>query len=256
MTLVSSGTYREQYATDYKYIFNINCLNDFNKVMEYDHTASLFKNNHRANENFINSNCIMLDFDNGALSVDDFSNEYKDIEWYLATSKSHNKEKNGKTEPRYHIYLPIPLVDDYEKYSLMIISAQEYFKTADTACKNPSRFFNGNNEADRITKYNNGKCILYFIKDIYNQLKEKKQKEETRYNENMFINTNEKWLKYINKVLINEDLSVGNRNNVLTSIAGLCKKHNFSIDALYYANTFIGLGDREFNNIVKLFNRG
>jgi hypothetical protein len=196
----------------------------------------------------------MLDFDNEALTVKDFYKEYKYIEWYLATSKSHNKEKNRKIEPRYHIYLPIPLIEDYEKYSLMIISAQEYFMTADTACKNPSRFFNGNKESKCL--YNNGKCILYFIKDISNQLKENKQKETTKNNENMFIETSGQWKNYINTVLINDDITVGNRNNVLTRIAGLCKKHNFSIDALYYANSFIGLGDREFNNIVKLFNKG
>jgi len=251
MTLVSSGTYRDQYATDYKYVYEINSLEDFKKIMDYDHSASLFKDNYRANVNFIKSNTIMLDFDNNALSVKDFYYKYKNIDWYLATSKSHNKEKNGKTEPRYHIYLPIPITDDFEKYSLMILSAQTYFKTADPACKNPSRFFNGNKEAKCL--YNQGECIFDYIGDIYEQEKKEKQKRETVTSNNDYING--QWINYINKVLINEDLSVGGRNNLLTNLTGLCKKHNFPVDALYYANSFIGLDDREFNNIVKLYNK-
>jgi hypothetical protein len=252
MTLTSNGGYRNLYNTDYKYVLNIKTIDEFKKAMDYDNCAVLFKDNHRMNDNFIKSNCIMLDFDIGALPVKDFYYKYKYINFYLATSKSHNKEKNGKTEPRYHIYLPIPIVEDRQKYAYMILSAMDYFKTADSACKDSSRFFNGNKESKVL--YNNGKCILYFIKDIYQKIKNEKTTAETSVFNNIVDCNN--WQNYINTILQNEDITNGNRNRVLCSIAGCCKKHNFSVDALYYANAFIGLEDREFNNIVKLYYKG
>ena len=221
MTLVCSGTYRNKFETNYKFILDIKTLDIFKRVMKSDHTASKFKNNHRANDNFLKSNSIMLDFDNEALPIDEFNNKYKDIEYYLATSKSHNKEKSGKIEPRYHIYLPIPMIESKEKYSLMIKATQIYFETADEACKDVSRFFYGNKESQCL--YNNGKCILYFILGIYQNLKKKKETQNVKYEyqalSNYDVGYND-YTYYINKVLMNEDKSVGNRNNLLTKLAG------------------------------------
>jgi hypothetical protein len=253
MTLISSGDLRNENNTNYKYVLNIKSVDEFKIVVSKDHTAALFKNNHRKTENFIKSNCIMLDFDNGVLPVKEFYHKYKEIEFYLATSKSHNKDKHGIIEPRYHLYLPIPIVEDRQKYADMILSCMDFFKTADTACKNVDRFFYGNPESKVL--YNDGKCILYFIKDIYDR--------ETSIKKEVFSNIkqwcydrmpcNNEWQNYINYILQNNDITNGNRNNVLCQIAGLCKKHNFSVDAMYYANSFIGLEDREFNNILKLY---
>ena len=199
----------------------------------------------------------MLDFDKNTLPIEDFCNKHKDIDFYLATSKSHNKEKDGKIESRYHIYCEIPLTDNCEHYSLLIKSAQAYFETADPACKDVSRYFNGNTESKVL--YNNGKSIIDFIQETYNELREKRENEVIK-NEIIKINSdntaqNYNYMIYINKVLKDTDYSKGNRNNVLTQLAGLSKKNNFPVDALYYANEFIGLGDREFNNIIKLYNK-
>lgn len=100
---------------------------------------------------------------------------------------------------------------------------------------------------------------MYFIKEIYDRIK-------NNNNDSVYgtikkwcydrMPCNDKWQKYINRILQNEDITNGNRNNVLCSIAGLCKKHNFSVDALYYANSFIGLNEKEFNNILKLYYKG
>ena len=136
----------------------------------------------------------------------------------------------------------------------MIKAALAYFETADRACKDVSRFFNGNTESQCL--YNNGKCILYFIVDIYKQMKAekgngdiKRQCQELCFN----ANTYNDYTRYIDKVLFYEDTSIGNRHTLLCKIAGYCKKHYFSTDALYYANSFVGLEDKEFNNIVKLY---
>jgi hypothetical protein len=156
---MTSNNYRNKTETYYGLSLNIKSVDDFKIVVSKDHTAALFKNNYRNSENFVKANCILLDFDNGALPVKDFYHKYKEIEFYLATSKSHNIEKNGRIQPRYHIYLPIPIVADKQKYENMILSCMEYFKTADAACKNVDRFFTAIPNQKYYTITENVYCI-------------------------------------------------------------------------------------------------
>lgn len=262
MTLVSSGRTRSIDPEGYKFVFNINSVNDFEKIKSYDHTASLFKNNYRNNNNFLKTNVLMLDFDEKTLSIDDFINKHKEIEFYLATSKSHNKEKNGKVEPRYHIYLPIPLIDDYEKYSGMIKATQKYFESCDTACKDPSRYFNGNPEAEIF--YNGGDCILRYILEIYKNLKiEKDEKVETEKSNNAihkyFIENSKPMFKdeYYKKIIYKElntnDHEKGARSNFFTHLTGVCRIRNVPTKYIYFANNFVGLPEKEIDAIVSRY---
>lgn len=264
-TLVSSGTYRNHYATEYKYILNITNLADFEKASEYDHTASLFKNNRRANKNFLKANCIMLDFDENAISIDDFIKKYKTICFYLATSKSHNKEKNGKIEPRYHIYLPIPLTDDYESYSLMIKAAQIYFESCDVACKDVSRYFNGNIEAECF--YNEGNCILNYLTGTIERLKEKRQAQESQQaklsQQRTIANceiceddTDAYYQSLCVNHYMNNEVREGNRNQYMCRFVGLCDYKKIPIKWVYYQNKKVGLPENELKEIIERYYKG
>ena len=50
----------------------VRTLEQLFRVSEKDHTAGRFQNNHRSVDDFISSNCIMGDLDNGETDNEDF----------------------------------------------------------------------------------------------------------------------------------------------------------------------------------------
>jgi hypothetical protein len=259
--LMSSWTYRDKTATDYFIEKKVKNMDDFNKIMKFDHCMSKFKNNYRKDSNYVCNNAIMLDFDDNALEIDAFIERYKPIEFYLATSKSHNKDKHGKIEPRYHIYLPLRKeITDITEYRLVMESTMDFFKTTDTNCKNASRYFNGNREPDRITSYNNGKSITDFIQDIYNgKLKTlENQKKNESLLKQMYIDlpsNNEDCKRYVEYKIKDYGVHEGSRNIFMCHLAGCCKAKRMPVrESLLHANAKIGLPDDEVETIIKYYN--
>jgi hypothetical protein len=237
MTLSFGASAQDRFNTIYKYVINIKGLDDFKKFIGFDHCAGVFRDGknskgvlkqaHRCERDWIKSDVLMLDFDENALPIDQFMTLYKKYGFYLATSKSHLKEKNGVIGPRYHVYFPIREYDNRGQYKLLLKKLHKFFNQAcDRQCSDASRFFNGNSNAKLY--YNEGVSIEYDIADIeisenesisnYIPTKEViKDDEEYLGNESSFYTDNGNYKEsYIcGKMILSEQFFDGIRNDVI-----------------------------------------
>ena len=86
----------------------ITSLAQFAEVVRYDVAGSEFNHNYRGKHNFLRSDVLIFDVDNDGqdqnywdnqdnwLTVAKFQQLFEDYEWLIATSFSHQKEKNGR----------------------------------------------------------------------------------------------------------------------------------------------------------------
>ena len=75
------------------------------KVAFYDHIAGEFKDNRRKNENFISTDCIIMDCDNDDCEVPLLPEAFKNIKCIIVFSRNNDKPKGDKPpRKRYHIY--------------------------------------------------------------------------------------------------------------------------------------------------------
>ena len=101
---------------------------DFMAVIEKDHVTAKFTNFYRKNDNFEESDCIVMDNDNDHsenpddwIGMQDFADAIPDCSVIIAPSKSHMKEKGGKpARPRFHAYFPTALITDKKQYELFV----------------------------------------------------------------------------------------------------------------------------------------
>lgn len=158
MTKMTLYRNNKKQAESYTY-YNIKCtiesLSDLQDAALYDHVSCAYKNNHRANEDFISADCVMMDLDNSHSddpedwkTMDDVAEAFPDVEFYYIESRNHMKaKKNGKGElkearPKYHIYFPCgQLVKDPEQYELLKGRIGALFPYFDTKCKDIAHFF-------------------------------------------------------------------------------------------------------------------
>ena len=112
-------------------------------------SAQRFKDGHRSAANSIGvQNTLWLDFDDG-LSIEQAKERFKDYWYVIYTSMNHQKDKHGKVCDRFRVVLKVkePMPKDKNKY-------QEVMKRiitdlgADEACKDYSRYYRGNSEAE------------------------------------------------------------------------------------------------------------
>lgn len=164
--------------SDYPFLAHIESINDLKKVVIYDIVGAKYKNNHRGKDNFIESNCILLDIDNDhtedkSLHVDHnvlAASIMPDVEFYANTSKSHNKWKdNYSPRPREHFMFPLSKsITSADEYSALKDKICEYFPFFDNKAKDSARFLAGNIETE--VYYHSGSITIdEYIKDLENE---------------------------------------------------------------------------------------
>lgn len=133
MTLYRNDKKQAESYTYYNKKCVIESLSDLQNTALYDHVSCAYKNNHRSKEDFISSDCVMMDLDNSHSddpddwkTINDVAEAFSDVEFYYIESRNHMKaKKNGKGElkearPKYHIYFPCgQLVEDSDQYELL-----------------------------------------------------------------------------------------------------------------------------------------
>ncbi len=114
-------------------------LTDF--IKHNDYSLGVFKDGHRKASNFIKAEAIGLDFD-GGLSLKDAYDLFWDYKHIIATTKSHQKEKNGTVDDRFRVilFLEEPITDK-DVYKATVKDLIEKFPQADPACTDASRFW-------------------------------------------------------------------------------------------------------------------
>lgn len=185
---------------------------------KYNYSFAQYKNKHRTKTNATGEvNAIALDIDDGwsMKEAEEFLKE-KNIKALIATTKSHQKAKNGVVCDRFRIVMPLsePIKVDDDKYSNMMIHIHQFFdEKPDSACKDISRFYFGNNGE---YKYLDGKAIngKSFI------VKENEVKYIPNIPSDKSISGVKKWAT--------ENYTEGQRNRVIYWAGGALKKKGLS----------------------------
>lgn len=127
-------------------------------IKKYCYSSCTYHNGHRHKDNVKSlGNVLIYDFDDGKiplLSMKKFM-ENNQLTSAIFTTKSHQKEKNGKPAvDRYRLFIPFSSVftlplEKYSNFYMYIAELLNIKDAIDTACKNPSRSFYPNpNQAE------------------------------------------------------------------------------------------------------------
>ena len=174
-----------------------------------NYSAGTFKDNHRNKDNYLGSqDLIIFDIDGGmTLNIAKaFFSQWKSI---IATTKSHNIEKNGIICDRFRIILlpNVKLEMDSEKYSQFMKNIIAKLSIpADMSCTDSSRFYFGSENSEVWYSESNNRF------DISCCIPETKREREQR--ERYESNKNIKSVSGVDKYFLQE-MSNGNRNNML-----------------------------------------
>ncbi|MDR1703522.1 MAG: DUF5906 domain-containing protein [Clostridiales bacterium] len=145
----------------------------------FDHVCAAYKNSHRANSDFIESNCLPLDLDNAPSnpkaedtppelwkSPEDVRAAFPGVIFYTVTSRNHLKPKDGRLpRPKHHYYFPIDTVTDAEDYAAMKRRAWKHFPYFDDNALCAARFFFGTEEP-KVEYYDGEISIAEFLRGL------------------------------------------------------------------------------------------
>lgn len=175
MKLYTSNQYQNAENTYYPNAVEITDAETLRLSVGLDHVAAQYQNNRRKNDNFIVSDCLMMDVDNapakGApdipseewVDLDKIAADLPGVEFYAATSRSHMKEKDGRpARPKYHIYFPITPVTDATMYRSLKVGLQRFYPYFDRNAADSARFFYGNRDA-QITHIPGTRTVADYI---------------------------------------------------------------------------------------------
>lgn len=117
----------------------------------FDHVAASYKENKRSNDTFLESDCLMLDFDNTHSEKEedwvtpfDVAMEFPGVSFIAVFSRNHMKEKNGAAaRPKFHAYFPVPRFTDVKAYSEFKRKFYQAYPFFDSNALDGARFFFG-----------------------------------------------------------------------------------------------------------------
>lgn len=226
----------------------------------------IFIDNYRKSENYIKgmTNCIILDFDNG-YTREEFKKK-ANFAYAIGTTKSHNKNKNGKTCERFRVIIPTETAIslDSNSYADLMLGVFDIFPGADKACKDTARAYSGyiNSEVDLVygEYFDWEKPYKQKLeqKEIIRRWDEKERKTKIApemdgtksdwYRENWLSDKMRDKLRF-------EEKFAGGRNNTIYSIARYFKEDvqltsEEIIEAVHWMNTQ-DLPEMEIKSILK-----
>lgn len=110
------------------------------------YSFSTYKDNYRNKKNFLSMRCLGLDIDNDKngqqLSLDEAKEVFKDYKCVIATTRSHQKEKNGLTVDRFRVILFFENdITDAKVFLRTWFDLKSKFPAMDPACKDESRYW-------------------------------------------------------------------------------------------------------------------
>lgn len=139
----NSGSHSGWVARDFRN------LDEFRELVKGDHCPAIFITGYRSNDNFQSCDFIFGDVD-GGLTIEQFHEVFRGVEYYIATSKSHRKAK--KTAPacdRFHAFFPLgDPITDKETMSRKLKTLVKVYPFFDKAAKDPARFLHGFRETE------------------------------------------------------------------------------------------------------------
>ena len=134
----------------------INNAEEMAKAISFDHVCGEFKNNRRSKENFISSDCIVMDCDNDHsekkpdwIRPEDVTTVLSDVSCIIVTSRNNMKQKGDKAaRPRFHVYFPIEDVTEEAECVALKHRVQAAFPFFDKNALDSARFIFGNEDVE------------------------------------------------------------------------------------------------------------
>lgn len=192
----------------------------FNKIVDlvkskFNYSAGTFKDNYRNADNYLNySDLIILDVDDGK-TINEARKIFEPFDYIIATTKSHQKEKNGKICDRFRVILPTenPINLNKTDYSKMMNEVFKDYPFVDKVCKDSSRFYFPSKNSTIITHngFTNFEWEPYHKRALENDLiqrdalRRKQQLSEAFNNKSFEYGSGEK-IDYIRTILRTEKL--------------------------------------------------
>lgn len=132
----------------------------------FDHVVATYKNNHRSNENFISSDCVVMDIDNDHsedpaewITPESLSELMAGVAFMSATSRNHMKVKGTESaRPRFHVYYPITQISDATEYAGLKKRLAARFSFFDANALDAGRFIYGN-PAPEVTVFEGSQLL-------------------------------------------------------------------------------------------------
>lgn len=214
---------------------------DFHKVVQTNgisYAAHSFKEGHRSNDNVISGfQLIILDID-GGVDLETAKILFGDYTYLIATTRSHQKEKNGKTEDRFRIILPMEYSLDLETetYSKMMKNLFDDLPIDVDRLHDAGRMFFG---AEGEYWYNEGELINCDKYIDYTQEKEMYDKEGAKLSK--------KNINGISQYIIRNQHN--GRNNALAKLSLLLMDSGYTHDE---AKAEISRVNNQFDNPLPL----
>ena len=179
ITLFCSNTQGNKRNNRYHRKVNVAGIEELLAAAFFDHVAAMYKGNHRNNENFITSDCVMMDCDNSHsenpndwLLPVDVANRLPDCRFLVVYSKSHNRikhegEKNEESaRPRFHLYFPLSgHVDTWPAYRALKNAVRAVVPELDKRASDSARFFYGVKNPTGET-VEGGKCVDELMREL------------------------------------------------------------------------------------------
>lgn len=154
---------------------DIDGKNDLLEVAKYNHTMASFSDSdtykaHRRKSNWLACDVLYGDIDNTHsedknewMTIGKFKLQFRNYEYYIVTSKSHRKEKDGKpARDKFHVYFPVKPFDSAEQVEVWLKKLTKKYTFFDRQVKDSARFFSASPNATIF--YNKGTSIK---KDLY-----------------------------------------------------------------------------------------
>lgn len=144
----------------------------FIAATKMDHVTAKYKGNYRSKDNFEFSDCIPLDCDNDHsdnpddwVTPFDIALEIPGVAFAASYSRHHNLPKGDKSaRPRFHVFFPIPNVNEENEYTEMKKRIATAFPYYDTNALDSARFLYGN-DSDDVEVYEGDKTIIDFLEE-------------------------------------------------------------------------------------------
>jgi len=124
----------------------------------YDHVCAEYKGNYRSNDNFLNSDTVVMDLDNDHsddpedwITAEKLDGLMPDISYALVPSRHHMVSKDGAApRPKYHVYFPINTLTDKDDYSALKRGIRKEYPFFDGNALDAARFVYGSSAGDVI----------------------------------------------------------------------------------------------------------
>ena len=172
---IAEGITQQPNNRYYRKQSEIHNLQELLQAVQFDHVAGIFKNNHRANEDFMQADMLMMDCDNdntdnpaGWLTPEKLHEQLQGVAFYVVYSKSHNKQK-GKLSPRprFHVYFLLShIINDAEHIRTLKETLLAVIPEFDNGAKDTARYFNGVSDPQGEV-FEGDTCIDTYLAGVY-----------------------------------------------------------------------------------------